>query len=90
MGYKLVDKAEFFRHLLPPALLVFFVTALIDVYMYQRLTLPAWNFIKFNVLSSGSANFGVNPFYWYLTEGIPPVFTLAVLPLFGAVLEQIM
>jgi hypothetical protein len=49
--------------------------------MYGRFTIPAWNFIEFNVLSSGSANFGVNPFYYYLTEGIPPVLTLATLPL---------
>lgn len=49
--------------------------------MYKHLTIPAWNFIRFNVLSSGSTNFGVNPFYWYLTEGIPPVFTLSVYPL---------
>lgn len=56
--------------------------------MYKRLTLPAWNFIQFNVLSSGSANFGVHPFYWYLTEGVPPVFTVAIFPLAGATFER--
>ncbi|KAI6183508.1 Mannosyltransferase [Aphelenchoides bicaudatus] len=78
-----------FGHLLPPAFVIALFTAILDVLMYRRLTIPAWNFIRFNVLSSGSANFGVHPWYWFFTEGLPPVFTLAVFPLITAAVDSL-
>ncbi|CAD6190122.1 unnamed protein product [Caenorhabditis auriculariae] len=52
-----------------------------------ELNLPLWNFLSFNVLKGGSAMFGVHPWYWYFTEGLPSVlsvqFFLAVFALIG-------
>ncbi|KAI6194878.1 Mannosyltransferase [Aphelenchoides besseyi] len=75
------------QHLLPPAIVVAVLSIAIDSWSYGRFTIPAWNFIEFNVLSGGSANFGVNPWYWFLSEGIPPVFTISVIPLVLAIWE---
>ncbi|KAI6232889.1 Mannosyltransferase [Aphelenchoides fujianensis] len=75
------------QHHLPPAVVVAAFSVVLDSTIYGRFTIPAWNFVEFNALRGGSANFGVNPPYWYLSEGLPPVFTLSIVPLVLAVWE---
>ena len=40
---------------------------------YGAWTLPAWNFVRFNVLEGGSAVFGAHPWHWHFSQGIPAV-----------------
>ena len=40
---------------------------------YGTWTLPAWNFVRFNVLEGGSAIFGAHPWHWHFSQGIPAV-----------------
>ncbi len=39
-----------------------------------------WEFVKFNVLAGGSAQYGSHPWHWNLTAGLPTV-TATLLPL---------
>jgi len=36
---------------------------------YSSWVFVPWNFIRFNLLQDGAAQYGVHPWYWYLTEG---------------------
>ena len=69
------------RTVLPSAVFVLGLTTLVDFYFYGKRTVPLWNFLQFNVLSGGSAMFGVHPWYWYFTEGLPAVLTIQLLPI---------
>lgn len=60
---------------------VFAVCVLIDSYFIGRLTFVLWNFLSFNVLTGGSAHFGVHPWHWYLSQGLPSVLLLHLIPI---------
>lgn len=45
----------------------------VDFYYYQEFCLVHWNFFKFNVFQNLSGFYGVHPFHWYLTQGLPVV-----------------
>lgn len=44
-----------------------------DRAFYGHFTLPLLNFLRFNVLQGGSAQFGAHPVHWYATQGLPAV-----------------
>ncbi|KHJ84139.1 plasmid Maintenance Protein [Oesophagostomum dentatum] len=70
-----------FSTVLPAALPVLLMSVLVDSLCYARVTSSLWNFLSFNVLEGGSAHFGVHPWYWYFTEGLPSVLTLQLVPI---------
>ena len=39
-----------------------------------------WEFARFNLLGSGSAQYGAHPWHWNLTQGLPTV-AATLLPL---------
>lgn len=43
--------------------------------VYGRWTLNQINFLRFNLLSNGADFYGVEPFHWYLTNGLPTMLT---------------
>lgn len=48
-----------------------------------------WEFAKFNLLASGSAQYGSHPWHWNLTQGLPTVAaTLLPLALAGMCLAK--
>lgn len=49
----------------------------IDFFYYGNIKFTLWNFVKFNVLSGGSAEFGINSWYWYVQIGLPSVITVS-------------
>lgn len=57
---------------------------LLNSWMYGELVLTPLNFVKVNVLDSISLIYGVHPWHWYLSQGVPVVLTtLLPLTLFG-------
>lgn len=70
-----------FHTALPATVPILMLSTLIDSISYARYTSTLWNFLSFNVLQGGSANFGVHPWYWYITEGLPSVLTVQLIPI---------
>ena len=59
-------------------------SASVDRYFYGEWTCVVCNFVKFNVLSNGSALYGSHPWHWYVTQGYPAVMgTMTPLALVG-------
>lgn len=54
----------------------------VDYFYYGVMKFTLWNFVRFNVLEGGSAEFGRNVWYWYVIDGIPAVLTLSSIMLF--------
>ena len=56
------------------------LSTLLDRWCYGRWVLAPWEFLKFNLLSGGSAQYGSHPWHWNFTQGFPVV-ALTLLPL---------
>ncbi|KAL0477071.1 GPI mannosyltransferase [Acrasis kona] len=55
-----------------PLLLFWLVTSIaIDSYMYGKLSLVVFQFLKFNVFENRSHMYGTQPWHWYLSQGFP-------------------
>ena len=52
-------------------LLVLFASAAVDRLCYGRWVLPASSFLRFNLVSGGSAYYGTHPWHWYVSAGMP-------------------
>ena len=76
---------------MPPAVAVLVTVGIVDCAFYGRVTVPAWNFVRFNAAGAGggSALFGVNAWHYYMTEGLPPLLTVAIVPLVLAAREAL-
>jgi len=68
------DLHSLFVDLLAPGLMIsggiLAFSTLLDSLYYGQLTLVPLNFLRFNLLSDGSALYGSHPWYWYFTEGM--------------------
>jgi GPI mannosyltransferase 3 len=42
-----------------------------DSWMYGSLTVPAWNFVKFNGIYNVARLYGTHSWHWYVSQGIP-------------------
>ncbi|CAB3411023.1 unnamed protein product [Caenorhabditis bovis] len=73
---------------LPVVIPIFAVSFAIDSYAYGTPTIPLYNFLKFNVLQGGSAEFGVHSWHWYFTTGLPTVMTIQLAPVVLGILGQ--
>nr|CDS28462.1 GPI mannosyltransferase 3 [Hymenolepis microstoma] len=74
-----------FRRVLGLALLIgvlcMTVSIGVDRWVFHRWTVNQINFLSFNFFSSGADFYGVQPWHWYLTNGLPSILALH-LPLF--------
>ncbi len=61
---------------LPIASCALSFTTVTDRLFYGRWEFTTINFLKFNLLNDGSVHYGVHPWYWYLTQGLPSVATV--------------
>ena len=43
----------------------------LDSLYYESFVLTPWNFLKFNVIDNGSANYGVEHYLWYVLKVLP-------------------
>lgn len=57
------------------------MNTLVDYWYYGELTIPIWNFIKFNVTTSLSKFYGVAPWHFHIFQSVP-VILLTFLPFF--------
>ena len=71
--------------LAPPVLAALATCVAIDSWLYGRLTIVPWNFLKFNLLMDVSSQYGTNPAHWYLTNALPTILLgpLGLVPLAG-------
>jgi phosphatidylinositol glycan class B len=59
--------------------LVAIVTLLITVGIdsssigYNEFTVVFWNFLQFNLFGGGSGLYGIHPWHWYFSEGLPAI-----------------
>lgn len=44
---------------------------IIDSTVYGKITFPAMNFIKFNLIDNIASFYGTHPWYWYLSNALP-------------------
>lgn len=75
-----------FRTCLSSCLPVLFLVTILDSVAYGKLTFTAWNFIRFNVLEGGSSHFGSHPWHWFISQGLPAVLTIHLIPIFWGML----
>lgn len=60
------------------AWVVLMYNLIVDSFFYDKLTLSAWNFLKFNL--TGNASFyGVNQWHYYISQGVP-MLLMSLLP----------
>ncbi|CAH8875671.1 unnamed protein product [Trichobilharzia szidati] len=45
-------------------------SCILDRWAFGKWTINQWNFVKFNVLHGGSGVYGVQPWHWYLSQGL--------------------
>jgi len=59
---------------------------LIDKWFYGEWTLTTWNYFTQNILEDKASSFGIEPWWWYITnsieKGVPPISILFILAFF--------
>lgn len=74
------------RIILPITVFMLSVSVVIDSLLYQKFVITPFEFLKFNLLHGIASFYGVHPFLWYITQGIPVVLALQSLPFtFGCI-----
>ncbi|CAG9533958.1 unnamed protein product [Cercopithifilaria johnstoni] len=76
------SKVLLFCTCLSSCLPVLFLVTILDSVAYGKLTFTTWNFIRFNVLEGGSSHFGSHPWHWFISQGLPTVLTIQLIPIF--------
>lgn len=64
----------------PIALLISCAFVLIDYIWYEKLVFPPYNFLMSNIFSDVASFYGSHPFHWYITQGIPTILGLHIVP----------
>ncbi|KAI8441124.1 hypothetical protein MSG28_009376 [Choristoneura fumiferana] len=56
----------------------------LDSYFYGRLIVTPWEFFRFNILHDVASFYGKHPWHWYLTQGLPAVLGVNLVPVLWA------
>ncbi|XP_044728935.1 GPI mannosyltransferase 3 [Chrysoperla carnea] len=56
------------------------ITTTINSLCYGKLTISIWEFLKANIFQNVSGFYGVLPWYWYFTVGLPTILGVHTLP----------
>lgn len=75
------------RTYVPIALICGSALVALDSYYYGRLIVTPWEFFRFNVLHDIASFYGQHPWHWYLTQGIPAVLGINVIPVLWATVK---
>ena len=83
-------KTEHLQHLftkmIPTAVSCLVIVSCLDSFMYQKPVFIPWNFFKINIAHDISSLYGINLFYWYLSNALSALMGLAIIPfLFGCI-----
>ncbi|XP_041969638.1 GPI mannosyltransferase 3 [Aricia agestis] len=52
----------------------------LDSFFYGKLIITPWEFFKLNVLKDIASFYGKHPWHWYITQGLPAVLGINILP----------
>lgn len=61
----------------------------IDSYCYGKFTVPLWEFFKLNVFKDVGTWYGSQPWHWYITNGLPAVLSIHLIPLGLSIIQAI-
>ncbi|CAM9020650.1 unnamed protein product [Wickerhamomyces anomalus] len=75
------QSTRLFLHAVIIGSIVIGINIIIDYFYYGELTVPIWNFIKFNVTTSLSKFYGVAPWHFHIFQSVP-IILLTFLPIF--------
>ncbi|XP_047027731.1 GPI mannosyltransferase 3 [Helicoverpa zea] len=75
----------FVRTYLPIAVVAGGALVALDSYYYGRLVITPWEFFRFNVLNDIASFYGQHPWHWYLTQGIPALLGINLIPVLWAI-----
>ncbi|XP_075981867.1 phosphatidylinositol glycan anchor biosynthesis class B [Anticarsia gemmatalis] len=73
------------RTYVPISLIVGGALVGLDSYYYGRLIITPWEFFRFNVLHDIASFYGQHPWHWYLTQGLPAVLGINLVPVLWAI-----
>ncbi|XP_026724793.1 GPI mannosyltransferase 3 [Trichoplusia ni] len=73
------------RTYVPIALIAGGALVALDSYYYGRLIVTPWEFFRFNILHDVASFYGQHPWHWYLTQGLPAVLGINLLPVLWAI-----
>lgn len=71
----------FFCQMAPTSLAVLFFAIALDSHFYGFYTIVPLNFLHINVIADVSSQYGVNPPHWYLTNFMPAIMNIMIVPL---------
>lgn len=75
----------FLRTYLPIGLMAGGSLVALDTYLYGRFIVTPWEFFRFNVLYDIASFYGQHPWHWYLTQGLPAILGINLLPVLWAI-----
>ncbi|XP_013193470.2 GPI mannosyltransferase 3 [Amyelois transitella] len=73
------------RTYLPIGLLCSTALVALDSFFHGSLIVTPWEFFQYNVLQDVASFYGQHPWYWYLTQGLPAVLGVNIVPVLAAV-----
>ena len=73
--------------LIPCAALTLIVLTSMDSLMYGKVVFIPWNFLKINVLKNISSQYGIEPWYYYLTHTLLPLLNISIIFTIGAIIQ---
>ncbi|KAJ8985666.1 hypothetical protein NQ317_015163 [Molorchus minor] len=59
---------------------VLFLSILLDSLVHGYFVVTVYEFLKFNILEDVASFYGVQPWYWYLSAGLPAVLGIGMVP----------
>ncbi|XP_049878711.1 GPI mannosyltransferase 3 [Pectinophora gossypiella] len=59
----------------------------LDSYFHGSLIVTPWEFFRFNVLNDIASFYGQHPWHWYLTQGLPAVLGINILPVLWGIVS---
>ncbi|KAL1505327.1 hypothetical protein ABEB36_004918 [Hypothenemus hampei] len=71
---------------IPIGLFVLTIFTIVDSFAHGSFIVTPFNFLKVNVFQNIASNYGVQPWHWYLSSGLPAVLGIQILPFILAVI----
>ncbi|KAJ0172779.1 hypothetical protein K1T71_011918 [Dendrolimus kikuchii] len=75
----------FVRTYVPIGLIAGGTLVALDTYLHGSLVITPWEFFRFNILHDIASFYGQHPWHWYLTQGLPAVLGINLVPVLWAI-----
>lgn len=88
----LTERSNCFKALLKYSLIgtvTLILCVCVDSLFYGDIVVSVWEFLKLNLLKDVGVFYGTHPWYWYITNGMPAVLGLHMIPLSLAIIQSI-